>query len=189
MRVRSGDQDALAELIRQYESDLMRVVKVRLGKALRPYLDSVDLVQSVHKSVVLGLRNEKIDIQSPQHLIRLANMIVRRKIARQWKRHRRQTRLDRNEVESCDGQSLASLILSNSKPTIDPTEGAELNERLLRVMEQLQPLEQKLIELRLEGCTTAEAARRLNVDPDVLRVRLNRTRKKLLSSGISADWF
>ena len=91
-RARDGDNDALEELARNYEGELTKVVKARLGNALRPYYDSLDLVQSVHKSVFVGLRNDKFDIQSPEHLVRLAAMIVRRKIARYWKRHRRQMR-------------------------------------------------------------------------------------------------
>ena len=47
-----------------------------LGPALRPYLDSLDLVQSVHRSLLLGLRQEKYDISSPDQIIALAVTLV-----------------------------------------------------------------------------------------------------------------
>ena len=188
-RARDGDQAALDELVREYESELTRVVKARLGNALRPYFDSVDLVQSVHKTVLLGIQDDKLKIQSPEHLVRLAAMIVRRKIARYWKRHRRQLRLDSICINECDGASLASLVLAASGDSFDPGRDMELNERLAAIMEQLKPIDRKLIELRLEGCSTAEAARHMEMDSDLLRARLGRVRRKLESSGIAADWF
>lgn len=189
-QVRAGDGDALNSLVRQYESELLKVVKARLGNALRPYFDSVDLVQSVHKSVLVGLRNDKFDLQSPEHLIRLASMIVRRKIARYWKRHRRQLRLDNaNSVRECDSQGLANLILASAKVSESPTSEVELNDRLGLVLERLEPLDQRIIELRLEGFNTSEAARSLGQDPDVLRARLARLRRKLNAAGITSEAF
>src|SRR6188508_2597024 len=55
-RARTGDEDALTELARQYEPEVRAVARVRLGPALRPYLDTMDLVQSVHRSLMVGLR-------------------------------------------------------------------------------------------------------------------------------------
>ena len=42
----------MEELVAAYEPEVRLVARVRLGTALRPYLDSVDLVQSVHRSVL-----------------------------------------------------------------------------------------------------------------------------------------
>ena len=59
----------LAALVQSYESKVRLVARVLLGPALRPYLDSVDLVQSVHRSLMLGLRQDKFDISSPEKLM------------------------------------------------------------------------------------------------------------------------
>ena len=56
-----------------------------LSRDLRPYLDSLDLVQSVHKSLLLGLRSDKFDISNPEKLVALALTMVRRKAARHWR--------------------------------------------------------------------------------------------------------
>src|SRR5260370_33303135 len=71
-RVRQGDADALTQLIQLYEPDVRIAARVRLGAALRPYLDLVDVVQSVHRSLISGLHKTKFDLSSPEKLIGLA---------------------------------------------------------------------------------------------------------------------
>src|SRR5215475_9847353 len=99
-RARAGDQEALATLVQQYESKLRVVARVLLGPALRPYLDSLDLVQSVHRSLMLGLREDKFDISTPENLLALALTMVRRKAARQWRHLKRQKRLESASPET-----------------------------------------------------------------------------------------
>src|SRR5689334_16793890 len=79
-RARRGDREALEQLARQYEPKLRLVARVLLGPALRPYLDSLDLVQSVHKSLLVGLRQDKFAINTPENLLALALTLVRRKV-------------------------------------------------------------------------------------------------------------
>jgi DNA-directed RNA polymerase specialized sigma24 family protein len=92
-RARQRDPAALSELCRQYEPRLRVVARVLLGPALRPALDSMDLVQSVHRSLLIGIREEKFDISTPEKLIGLALTLLRRKVARLWRRLQRQQRL------------------------------------------------------------------------------------------------
>src|SRR5688572_12807585 len=92
-RARQGDEAALAELAAKYEPEVRIDARVQLGQALRPYLDSMDLVQSVHRSLLVGLRQNKFEFASPENLIGLALTMVRRKVARHWRKLRRQHRL------------------------------------------------------------------------------------------------
>ena len=89
-RAGQGDEAALTELSRQYEPKVRVVARVLLGPALRPYLDSIDLVQSVHKSLMLGLRRQQYDISNPDKLVALTLTMLRRKAARHWRRLQRQ---------------------------------------------------------------------------------------------------
>src|SRR5690242_14346541 len=83
---RQGDEAALSQLVNEYEREVHTVARIRLGSALRPYVDSLDLVQSVHRSLLIGLRDGRFDISTPQNLVALALTIVRRKVARQWRK-------------------------------------------------------------------------------------------------------
>src|SRR5688500_16131017 len=93
-QARAGDPGALDRLTRQYEKELRLFARVQLGLALRPYLDTLDLVQSVHRSLMMGLRQNKFDVSRPQDLLALALTMVRRKVARHWRRMQRQKRLE-----------------------------------------------------------------------------------------------
>src|SRR6516162_8974972 len=99
-RARQGDRAALAQLSQQYEPKVRLVARVLLGPALRPHLDSVDLVQSLHKSLLLGLRQGKFAISGPDGLLALALTLVRRKVARHWRHLQRQRRLDSGSAET-----------------------------------------------------------------------------------------
>jgi RNA polymerase sigma-70 factor (ECF subfamily) len=184
-RARAGDQAALADLARQYEPEVRVVARVVLGPALRPYLDSLDVMQSVHRSLLLGLRQNRFEITSPQNLIALAATMVRRKVARHWRRLKRQQRLSLGGASDPDRPGLLSNLGS---PEPDPAAEAQLNEALHHLAAHLDATEREVMRLRLDGHSTAEVARRLNLDPDVLRVRLSRLRQRLRAAGVLTEW-
>jgi RNA polymerase sigma-70 factor (ECF subfamily) len=64
-RVRGGDDLAAAELVSRYERVVLRSVRSRLSKNLRGAMDSMDVMQSVHRSLLTGLRNERFQFASP----------------------------------------------------------------------------------------------------------------------------
>lgn len=182
---RQGDQDAFAELIRRYEPEVRIITRVLLGPAMRPHLDSLDIVQSVHRSLLRGLRSEKFKIDAPQQLIALAVQMARRKVAHQWRRLKRQERLaDPAGLNDSLPDFLAGLV----SPEMDPGRAAQVNEALRQLNDQLSEPDRRLMELRLQGHSTAESARLLGLDPDVLRVRLSRLRQRLRDCGLFDDW-
>lgn len=180
-RARSGDESAMAALVERYEPEVRMVARIRLGAVLRRHLDSVDLVQSVHKSLMLGLRADRYDISTPEQLIALALTIVRRKVSRQWRKLKRQQSLSGGGSEAED---LPSLIATLSASDSDPAQIASIREATAHVLSRVNETETRVIELRLEGYTTAEVARRLGLDADVLRVKLSRLRRQLREQGV-----
>jgi DNA-directed RNA polymerase specialized sigma24 family protein len=118
-----------------------------------------------------GLQAGKFDIASPEKLIGLAVTIVRRKIARHWRKLRRQSR--DSHLAAPEGSSPGPVSSDRVSDQVD----ADDEYRFLA--EQLNADDKALVELRLAGHTTAEAARQLDVDPDIARVRLSRLRARL----------
>jgi RNA polymerase sigma-70 factor (ECF subfamily) len=147
-----------------------------LSAALRPYVDSVDLVQSVHRSLLIGLRHDKFDISSPEKLLGLAVTIVRRKVARHWRRAQRQQRLSGFGGKS---ETLAEFLIGMNQRVSDPTASLMMRDGIERVLRELTATDRSLIALRLEGYTTAEACRTLRLNPDTTRRRLSRLRRRL----------
>jgi RNA polymerase sigma-70 factor (ECF subfamily) len=184
-RVRQGDQSAVAALVQQYEPEVRLVARVLLGSALRPYLDTVDLVQSVHRSLLIGLRQDKYALAGPENLVALALTLVRRKVARQWRRAQRQQRLSGGPA---DPAQLAHLLASLGSPQPDPAQAAQFNDAIQHLCNNLNETERQLLILRLQGYSTVEVAREMHVDADVLRVRLSRLRQRLRATGVLTEW-
>jgi RNA polymerase sigma-70 factor (ECF subfamily) len=184
-RVRLGDEAALGALLQLYEREVRLAARVLLGRALRCHLDSTDLVQSVHHSLMLGLRQNKFTLDAPQQLLALTLTMVRRKVARHWRRLRRQQRLDPEVLET---QALDDAPTAAGVAPSDPAAQAEYRDTLEYLSSKLDERERRLVELRLQGYSTAEAARQMGEDADVLRVRLSRLRKRLRASNLLTEW-
>ena len=182
-RARQGDEQALADLVRRYEGRVRLTARVLLGPALRPHLDSVDLTQSVHRTLLVGLRDEKFDFDTPEQLLALLLTVVRRKVARHWRKAQRQQRLDSQSGEIDAVQLLASL----AQPQENPAASAQLEDSLRHVLDQMTSLDRRVIELRLLGHSTVEVAEQLGQDARVLRARLSRLRQKLREQGVLGE--
>jgi RNA polymerase sigma factor (sigma-70 family) len=179
-----GDRVAQEELCGQYEQQVRIVARVLLGNQLRPHLDSLDILQSVHRSLLMGIRDHKFDISSPEKLVALACTVVRRKVARKWRVHRRQKSLGFND---CSDQLLNTLSsMSNNEAA--PAKVAEYNDAIAKLYNSLSFQERKMLERRLEGFTTGEVAEELGIHPVALRVRWSRLRQRLEEAGVFADW-
>jgi len=184
-RARQRDAAAIDEIAKQYEPRLRLAARVLLGPALRPYLDSMDLVQSVHRSLLVGFRDQKLDVSSPENLIALALTMLRRKVARHWRHLQRQQRL-KSGASSMD--LLPQILADLSTPEAGPAETAQFREQVEQLCWQLDATERQVLAMRLDGYTTAEIAQRLNLNHVTLRVRLTRLRERLRTSGVLNDW-
>src|SRR5262249_39020373 len=120
----------------------------------------------------------RFDVKTPENLVALAVTLVQRKVARIWRRLQGQPGVVNGSANA------ESILLRLPGKDEDPARIAEHDEQVRRVLDSLPELDRRLVELRLEGCTTAEAARALDMSPDVLRVRLQRLRQRLRDSGM-----
>ncbi|MCA9262899.1 MAG: sigma-70 family RNA polymerase sigma factor [Planctomycetales bacterium] len=185
-KVRAGTPGAMEDLAQLYEDRIRLVARQQLGPALRPYIDSVDLVQSAHRSVLIGLQRGKLELYSPEKLVGLAVLIVRRKVARHWRKMRRQQRL------SSDGspreENLPDVVSALTDPGGNPADVAARRDSLRRLYEQLDETQRRVVEMRFEGFSTAEIARQLGINGDSLRVQLSRLRARLKAIGLLDEW-
>ena len=184
-RAGRGDEAALTELSRQYEPKVRAVARVRLGPALRPYLDSVDLVRSVRKSLMLGLRRNQYDISNPDKLVALTLTMLRRKAARHWRRLQRRQRC--GDAPN-DSDTLADVLTSLSSSETDPARDAEFRAQVRHVCKHLDDTERRILELRGHDYATAEVAERIGISSVALRVHMTRLRQRLTAAGVVTDW-
>ncbi len=184
-RATQGDTGAQEAICLKYERQVRIVARVLLGPQLRTHLDSTDLLQSVHHCLLMGIKNERFDIASPQKLIALACTLTRRKVARKWRLHRRQIQHGPPTGES---GYIANMLSSIANPHSGPAEVAQFNDQLLLLCESMNLVERKMLQMRLDGYTNGEAAESLGIHPTALRVRWTRLKQRLTSAGVFADW-
>jgi len=183
-RARLGDEEALAELFQRYEPEVRVAARVLLGRALRVQLDSMDLVQSVYHCLLVGLRQNKFDLNTPQQLLGLAMTMVRRKVAHHWRRMRHLPR----STPAPETEGMGNVLTAATTPEPGPAETAQYNDTLRFLYSKLEDKDRQVVELRLQGYSTAEVARRLGLDADVLRVRLSRLRRRLRDGNLMTQW-
>lgn len=178
-RVRGGDDDAAAELVRRYERAVLRSVRSRLGRSMRSAMDSMDVMQSVHRSLLTGVKSQRFQLASPQQLIGLAVVMVQRKVARHW-RKLKQFPIDKSATAD---QSAATALASIASDESAPAEMAAASDLLDRLLGQLGDLDQQLVRLKLEGHSSVEAAAILGKEPAFIRMRWSRLRQVLRDGG------
>lgn len=179
-KVRTGDELAAAQLVHRYERAVLRFVRRRLGNSMRVALDSMDIMQSVHRSLLIGLRNDKFQFSNSQQLLALAVVMVQRKVARKWRTMKR-LRVNRIASETESDTAILNQIESDD-PTVSRVASAD--EMLQSFLSRLNEFDQQLIRLKLAGNSSSDAARLLNSDSAFIRMRWSRLRRKLREGGL-----
>src|SRR5947207_2363367 len=92
-RIRAGDQQAAAELVRQNEPLIRREVRLHLeDRGLCRLFDSMDVCQSVLASFFVRTAAGQYDLQCPEQLVKLLVTMARNKLISEARRQRRQRR-------------------------------------------------------------------------------------------------
>jgi RNA polymerase sigma factor (sigma-70 family) len=169
-RVRAGDPQAAATLIRRYEPQLRLEVRVRLHDLrLRRLFDSMDICQSVLGSFFLRVAAGQYDLETPQHLLKLLLTMTRNKLIAQVRRQRRQRR--DNQRLACDASSQLLKIVA---PGSNPSQQVACQELLKEARRRLSTEEQRVLDLRDQGCGWGDIAEKLGGTADGRRKQLGR---------------
>jgi RNA polymerase sigma-70 factor (ECF subfamily) len=168
-RIRAGDQQAAADLVRRYESAIRVQVRTSLtDPALSRFFDSMDICQSVLASFFLRVAAGEYDLESPQQLLRLLVAMTRNKVAFQARRQRRQRR-DYRRVKPTSLEELDAL--ANGLGPAQIIAGRDLLETFrARLSEQ----ERRVADLRAEGHNWPEIAALLGDTAEACRKRFSR---------------
>jgi RNA polymerase sigma-70 factor (ECF subfamily) len=169
-KVRAGDQAAAAELVRQYEPEIRRLVRLRLtDPSLRRVLDSMDICQSVMANFFVRAAAGQFELNQPEHLLKLLVTMARNKI-RDKARRQHAGRRDQRRVQGDGGEHLDSVPASDFSPSRILT-GRELLEA---VRGQMTDEERRLADGRAAGREWSEIAVEVGGSPDALRKQLAR---------------
>ena len=151
-RVRSGDPDAAAELVRRYEPAIRVVVRAHLvDPTLRRHFDSLDICQSVLGSFFVRAAAGQYDVGEPGQLVALLAKMTRNKLAMQARRHRQAKRDSRRQAGD---DALAEAASAGPSPG----DAASARELLSAVFDRLTGEERELAQRRALGLAWAAIA-------------------------------
>jgi len=168
-RVRAGDQKAAEELVRMYEPEIRREVRLRLRDSrLRRDFDSVDICQSVMASFFVRAALGQYDLQKPEELIRLLVTMTRNKLVSQVRKQQTQGRdLRRRDAA---GQEKLQNIAQGPTPSL-----LVANEELIQEFrKRMSPDEWRIAERRTQGLAWDAIAAELGGTSEACRKQLSR---------------
>ncbi|WP_165252106.1 RNA polymerase sigma factor [Paludisphaera soli] len=177
-RVRGGDEQAAADLVRRYEPAVRRAARVRLvDTRLNRMLDSMDVCQSVMASFFVRTALGQYELDTPDQLLKLLATMTRNKLANAVKAQGAQRRDFRRTTPGGGGGdespgAAAFEDVAGASPT--PSREVAAREMLDEARRRLSPDELRLLDDREAGRDWAEIAADLGASPEALRKRLAR---------------
>jgi RNA polymerase sigma-70 factor (ECF subfamily) len=154
-RVRAGDEQSAAELVRRYEPSIRRRVRVWLrlqDPRLQRVFDSMDICQSVLASFFVRAAAGQYELEEPGQLIALLFRMARHKLAHQVARQQAQRR-DVRRDEGGDAEACEA-----ADPAASPSSQVAGRELLEEFRRRLDPEERQLADFRAAGREWADIA-------------------------------
>jgi RNA polymerase sigma factor (sigma-70 family) len=167
-RVRGGDHEAAAELVRLYEPAVRRAVRLRLDSRLRRACDTMDLCQEVLCSFFMRAASGQYELETPEQLLKLLATMARNKLSKA-RRFQAAARRDHRRVVAGSDQEHELRAADES-----PSRQVAAHELLHEAHRRLSADERRMVELRNEGRDWAAIAAELGGSPEALRKKLAR---------------
>lgn len=173
-RIRAGDARATEELVRLYEPEIRREVRLRLrDPRLRRDFDSMDICQSVLGSFFVRVALGQYQLDQPDQLLKLLVSMTRNKLLYQIRKQRTQRR-DHRRNEPAGQEKLAGVAAGAS-----PSDVVAQAELLREFRARLNDEERRLADMRQQGREWAEVAAEVGGTPDSCRKQLERAIKRV----------
>ncbi len=180
-KVRNGEALAIETLVERYQRAILRVVRARLGKPMRTLLDSMDIVQSVHRSLLIGLRQDKysISIASPADCACRLDGAAKSSETLDAVETRPGTSPNDSRYNESTGQAIEQVPAISDSPSLV----LAAKSYWAHCLSKLDAFDQQLVHLKLAGQNNTEAAQQLGRDPAFIRMRCRVLRRTLRESG------
>jgi RNA polymerase sigma factor (sigma-70 family) len=183
-RIRAGDQQAAADLVRRYEPLVRREVRLHLeDRRLCRLFDSMDVCQSVLASFFVRAAAGQYELERPEQLVRLLVTMARNKLASAARRQHRKRRDYRRVADAGTGE-MERVVGTGPSPS-EQVAGKELLERFRG---SLSTEERVLADLRGQGFAWPDIAARLGGTAQARRMQLTRAVERVARElGLDED--
>lgn len=176
---KGGDDSALEQLCRVYGERVRRIIRLRMGREIRPRLDSMDLVQEALLSALGGLGNFKYNNEGDflRWLSRITQNELRDNLDKLYtdKRDiRKEVRLDAGGQTTGGGFAGTPGPIEATTPSVIMSKKEDLD-KLEKAIDQLKPDYREVIVLaKIDGLSYKEMGDRLGKSIDSVGHLLSR---------------
>lgn len=178
-RLHAGEQTAAREIFDRFARRLIGLARSRLDERLRQKVDPEDMMQSAFKSFFRVHAGGKLDLANWDSLWAILTVITLRKCGHRVEYFRAACRDVGREVtpRPSGDESTASFQAIARDPT--PSDAALLTETVEQVLRDLEPREQEVVTLSLQGYSVPEISERVGRTERTVHRVLKRLREKL----------
>lgn len=179
--LRSGDETALAEFLRQNEQALLAFIRSRIGTQLRKKVEAEDILQEASMEAIRSLGETDLSNWDPLNWL---FQICERKIIDAHRRHfasqKRDARREAALPAGSDAAGIANLLAASITTPSAAFSRDQRQLRMLAALDVLPELEREALRLRyLVGLPSKEIAKKLGKSDGATRVMISRALGKL----------
>ncbi len=172
-----------AEAVQRFTNRLIRLAQSRLPHRLNRRVDPEDIVQSVFNSFFQRNRNGQFEFKTSNDLWRLLAAMTYHKVMATVEFHGRQRR---NFTREVGAQASTDPLTLNEDRAANVSAIAIMAELLEQILDQLPPVHQHILQLRLEDYSIAEIADRVEVSTRTVNRALKNARsvaERIVANG------
>jgi RNA polymerase sigma-70 factor (ECF subfamily) len=174
--IRAGDANAAERLVRQYEPEIRRVIRLRIcDSRLGRALDPADICQSVLGIFFVRVASGQFELDCPDKLLRLLLTMAANRLRDHARREQAQRR-DGRRLEEVEPEVLEGIVAPGETPSQIVADRDLLDE----VRRRMSAEERYLAEQRAQGRDWADLAAELGTGGEALRKRLVRALDRVL---------
>ncbi len=175
-RVRAGDAAAMHELVADYGPYLLRAVRMRLHRQMRPKFDSTDFVQDVWASFFADLPRDR-PFNLPEELIAFLTRVAQNKVADAARQRLLGQKYNVNRERSLDDSRVGPPPeLAARQPT--PSTVAMNREEWDRLLQRQPAVYRRILILLSEGKSQSQVAQELNISEKMVSRLIRQLRKQ-----------
>ncbi len=172
--LRAGDPSVTKEVFDQYVDRLVGMARKRISMRLASRIDAEDIVQSVFRTFFHRAKQGQFEFNAEDDVCRMLARITVHKTLRQVAHHQAGKRdAGRDAGSGDDSQDLVVNLLSKEP---SPDEATQLLDQMEVFLASLRPEERQILELRMQGYSTLEISKQLDITDRKIRRLMERIR-------------
>src|SRR5262245_32980185 len=187
LRWQGGDQQAAHVLFDRYADQLIALARSHLSAKMSQRIDPEDVVQSVYRSFFDRARKGTFEFENGGDIWRLLVAMTLHKLRDQVDRQMAAKRNVNAEINFGSEDSLFGIQARAFSRNPSPVMAAVLADELTGIMQNLEPVQRRMLELRLQGHNLYEIAEATQFTQRTVRRVLDRVKEQLMQRNAAGS--